>query len=189
MAAAAAVEIFKLAARSAAFSAPLVQAGGRRWACPDFYRCVWDPDSPVDVDVDDGEALDVQHLGGIVTVDRDLDRLGASGRMFPAARIGVAAESALSLTFVGGGGPTLAGRLRQAAPLATAILRLYGCEVDQTPAQGSRLLVVMREGRLNQVAVATPARGALDGVTDSADDQLTLRVEPGGLAYARQTRI
>lgn len=187
MAAFAAVEVFKVAARSAAFSAPLVQAGGRRWACPDLRRSVWDPGTPVDLDDVAAAVVDVQYLGGIVTVAGDHGRLGASGRMFPVALIGTAAGSQLSLAFLAGGGPTLSGG-RQPQPLSGITIRLDGCELDETPGQGARLLLVTPEGSASRLLLATPARGALDGVADSADDQLTLRVEPGGLAYARQTR-
>lgn len=185
MAAPAAVELFKVAARSAAFSAPLVQAGGRRWACPDLRRCVWDPDAELELDDPTAAVVDVEHLGGLVTVAGDHERLGASGRMFPIALLGTAAGSHLSLTFLAGGGPTLSGP-RPPQPLADITIRLDGCQVDETPAQGTRLLVALREGRGRRLLLASPARGGLDGVADTADDQLTLRVEPGGLAYAHQ---
>lgn len=179
--------MFKVAARSAAFSAPLVQAGGRRWACPDIRRCVWDPDAEVELDDPAAIVVDVEHLGGLVTVASDHNRLCASGRMFPIALLGTAAGSHLSLTFLAGGGPTLSGG-RQPQPLSGITLRLDGCRLAETPAQGTRLLVALREGPGRRLLLASPARGGLDGVADTADDQLTLRVEPGGLAYARQAR-
>lgn len=179
--------MFKVAARSAAFSAPLVQAGGRRWACPDLRRCVWDPDAELELDPA-AAVVDVEHFGGLVTVAGDHDRLGASGRMFPIAVLGTAAGSHVSLTFLPGGGPSLSGG-RQPQPLAGITIRLDGCQLAETPPQGARLLVALREGPGRRLLLASPARGGLDGVADTADDQLTLRVEPGGLAYVCQARV